>query len=275
MTTLEKLECIGKIFSISTGIATTIGVLIIYYYCRTIGFLPTKMDIGDGLIFILTSISFGWQVLVFIALISFTGQSAYYLTYRIVRLLRPTLTLPTPTSGKDIFLSHLVMLIIIVGMIYIALTKEHLNFDDYFFAVKVFVILSLNGFILTTMFSGTSSSFFIKFLFPLSLIITSPFLIIPKMTDSMINASISNVGISKKNISIILEKAVSDDIILLAKNHNCDLKNETLNQKVLLKNIDILFTGYGDSSKIRINTSNKICMEISVPSTSIMVVDKI
>ena len=57
----KQLDLISKIIKIALQLGVGIGALIILIYSGRVGYYPTGLTIGDGLLFIAVALSFGFS----------------------------------------------------------------------------------------------------------------------------------------------------------------------------------------------------------------------
>ncbi|TOQ02636.1 hypothetical protein CGH03_23250, partial [Vibrio parahaemolyticus] len=82
----KQLDLVPKLIKISLQIGIGVGALIILVYCGGVGYYPSGLTIGDGLLFIAVALSFGFSYSI---LVLFLFCTAVALTpfWRIVQII--------------------------------------------------------------------------------------------------------------------------------------------------------------------------------------------
>lgn len=274
MNTLERLECVGKLFTLFLSLSIAIGVFIISYYCGTINFFPSNIEIGDGLLFILISLTFGGRLIITITLMSIIGLSLYPFFYKLIQLTRVNTThLTAPSPLKDLIPAHLVLLLVVIGTAFGFYHLDTIKDEDVLRALCFFVSAWANGIVINNIPKNSSLNWLLRISIIFVTLFITPFFVVPEFTKMMTTSSLKDIGIIQGNRTLIFNEEEKNNIIKSSEASKCDLDITTLTKNSMLKDVDVLFHGYGDNSKIQVKDTKKICFKINIPSNSFTIAE--
>lgn len=293
----QHLELFSSISQIIVGWSIALGSIIILLYCMDINFYPKGIEIGDGLFFIWTSLSFGGRLIITILVFSAIGLSLYSLLATLINFI-PKVNIPRANTS-EIWPVHILTTFIVI---FVALAAAIRWLDNKvipdlggMYWLTLLSALLMNGFIATALIedkeqtdntnnssdtlndsphlftSGREKQRRIFYVVFSLMLVGIPFLFIKGFGGRILNLSMTDLGIKKENVSLYLNEESSLYVKNLVEKGKYDIFLVPVgNEKYRVDNASILFQGIGDISHIALKTQQGD-LRFDLPSSSLTV----
>ncbi|NOI29546.1 hypothetical protein [Vibrio coralliilyticus] len=250
-----------------------LGILIYFYYCMSIGFYPTKISIADTLFFLWILLIFGLFYLVilhaFLCISVLLSSLLGKLLNRFISKRKDSVPFPTLTNNE--LLGHCLQFIWGTVFLYLWIDKVGPTTPNIIGVVTVIMATTFGYVFVNKAYKDKSyiKSELHRKLFLISMPIGIAFLpvfFIDGALQTTTNLTFEKVGVRQSNVDI---KVKTESLIAL-KNHPSLIakSNETTFNEEWLIDVEILFTGVGDTTKLRINKEQ----DIVIPNEQIQLI---
>ena len=253
-----------SIFSITVGISIALGIILVFSYCFFyINYIPPTLSINDSLNFIFISLGFGFTYFIFVSI----HFAFIFIVFHKLLL------------DKHEWILYLLSLIILFCLSYFYYLKFKISLDFIISIVFYFLIISCFFYFCykkDEFFKNKLLRYLFVFLFFLCLFF--PIVRVPGFLNSFLSMTLSNLGVKKYGVSIMLSDEDSLFIRKIADEQDITLKTSCniLEKNKLIHDVDILWS-IGEESlieivgengksnkKIRLTVNNKDMRVISV-----------
>lgn len=240
-------RALGLLFKLGVGA----GALLMFAYCSSIGFYPTGVEVGDGLFFVAIALCFGFS---YTLVVMFLGSAGAVLS----TVLKPLFVLMEKKFAKDVGkvrrlqpfkLTAEYTPVWIVGTLALVFMVAYAIKDAeaalMLFGAAVVMAVGLAG--LSPMAdSGEQQRPALKFM--LALYIYFAPLLVGGLFGNVLDQTFRLAGVRLESVSLYLDTEFYRDIV-----ENGEIPNDDLTGRFQkLENAEVLFTGVGSSSLVKI-----------------------